>query len=223
MKTFIQKMKLIVICFAVFFLLEIPVFAESRTLGVNVFGGYSLLISSEGVRSNSVIYTDSKFTNKSTVLGGYFNYMFLEPEWAGIEISIRKYQMDLKISDNDYGTLKMLPLIVGIKLQDFPTKPGWAWHGGLGIGLSINKFEKTSYLINLEKNNADLDFNVKTSFVMDMGGGFDYFFTKKFSFTTDIRWLINEPFIKYFYGNGDTYMEATAFHIYSGLTYWFKK
>lgn len=197
------------------------VYAESGKCAVTVFGGIPFHSASTAVRSNTILFTDTDFDNLSNVFGVRVIRMSKDVTWAGLDFSIRKLSMDLVIdSSQNYGKLTLAPVILGLRFQGKPKKASWGMEGGMGIGLSLNSFDKSQYLKNLEKEAGNLDYNVTTSFVLSIDYGINYYISEKLSLNTNILWMGNTPYIKNLYGLDSTYMNSHTFQLCFGLSYW---
>ncbi|OGS18389.1 MAG: hypothetical protein A2219_02845 [Elusimicrobia bacterium RIFOXYA2_FULL_50_26] len=195
-------------------------FAESGDFGINVFGGIPFHSAQTGVRSNTVAYTDTDFDGLSNIMGASLIRMSKNTRWVGMELSARKFSMDLTVAGENYGKLNLAPITFGLRLQSRPKKAGWGSQFGIGMGLSLNSFDKSRYLTDLENSREDLNFDVSASFVFSAEYGISYYFMESLAVNTNIMWMGNTPYIKNLYGLDDSYMNSQTFQLCFGLTYW---
>ena len=137
-----------------------------------------------------------------------------------MELAARKFSMDLTVAGENYGKLNLAPITFGLRLQSRPKKAGWGSQFGIGMGLSLNSFDKSRYLTDLENSREDLNFDVSASFVFSAEYGISYYFMESLAVNTNIMWMGNTPYIKNLYGLDDSYMNSQTFQLCFGLTYW---
>jgi len=195
-------------------------FAGSGNFGINVFGGIPFHAAQTGVRSNTVQYTDTDFDGLSSITGATLIRMSKNTRWLGVELSARKFSMDLTVAGENYGKLNLVPVTLSLRFQGRPEKAGWGSQFAMGMGLSLNSFDKSTYLAALENSRQDLNFDVTSSFVFSAEYGISYYFTKSLAMNTNIMWMANTPYIKNLYGLTDTYMNSHTFQLCFGLTCW---
>jgi len=202
--------------------------ASADTWGLSVFGGLPLVHAKYAVSSNQVEFVDTDFDDVSTMMGGKLTFMFRDPTFIGVDVSARRYEMDLELDDENLGaqtagTLQVTPVLFGLTFRKVRHDAGLAAHGGLALGISLNSFEKTAYLDSLEANpDSDLNVDVSTSFAMDFEFGLDYFLTQFLALTADLRW---EACPVPTDGWGDIehlYMQASNFQFVLGTTWWLR-
>ncbi len=196
--------------------------AIAGTFGISLYGGFPWQHSAVAVASNNVEYVDTEFQDVSQVLGGRLVYMFTDPDFVGIDLTVRKHQMSLFAAEETWGTLELTPVLVGLRFQQMPEKRGRAFHGGLGLGISLNSFDKTAHLDSLEIEDPNLDLRVKTSFAMDMDFGIDYFVVPQLSLSANVEWLINYVPADGFWGEEHLFMQSTTLQFLASLTYWLR-
>ncbi len=204
------------------FLILMGGLANAGTIGVSFYGGIPWQHTSVAVSSNTVEYVDTEFDKVSEVLGGRLIYMLTDPDFVGVDLSIRKYQMDLIAGGDNWGTLGQTPVLVGLTFQQMPEQRGIAFHGGLGLGISLNNFDKTVYLDSLEIKNPNLDVEVKTSFAMDFDFGVGYFLVPQLSLDAGVQWLVNPAPVHGWLGEEHLYMQSTTFQFLASLTCWLR-
>lgn len=205
----------------------LPGGAWADTWGLSVFGGLPVTHAEYAVSSNEVKFVDTKFGDASTLAGGKLTFMFRNPTFAGVDLSVRKYEVDLKLDDEELGwrvggTLRMTPVVLGLTFRKVRSQAGLATHGGLGFGISLNDFEKTAYLDSLEAGSTNFNVSVSTSFVMDLEFGMDYFLTRFAALSADVRWQLNAVPTKGWGGVEHLFMQTSNFQFVLGTTWWLR-
>ncbi|MBN1424531.1 hypothetical protein JXA88_08245 [Candidatus Fermentibacteria bacterium] len=196
--------------------------AWADTWGLSLFGGLPVTHAKYAVSSNTVEFVDTKFGDASTLMGGTLTFMFRDPTFVGVDLSARKYELELELDGEVAGTLRMTPVLLGFTFRKVRGQAGLATHGGLGFGISLNDFEKTAYLDSLEAETPGFDVSVKTSFVMDLAFGMDYFLTRFAALSADIRWQLNAVPTKGWRGVEHLFMQSSNFQFVLGSTVWLR-
>jgi|GEM_PF-5945036 len=192
------------------------------TWGIGITGGFPYQYSENAISSNEVVFEDTKFDNISPLYGGRLFYMFDDPEWAGIDFSVRTHSMDILADNESLGTLHLMPILAGFSFRGMPRKSGLMAHGGLSMGISLNSFDKSAYLESLELENPSFDVSVKTSFAMTFEFGLDYFFTRFAALGIDAVWAVNEVPTDGWSGIDHLYMGGSTVQILLGTTVWIR-
>ena len=162
-----------------------PVFAGSGRFSVGALGGWAWHIADEAVGG----FPETEFKN-SPVYGGTVMYRF--SNGFALELCIKHLEMDLEEAGENFGTLKMTPLILFAKYQGMPVKgKGLTGHGDIGVGINFTSFDKGPFVKNLEITyGVNYSIDTDDSFIFELGGGLDYFFTKRFSLYLDARLML---------------------------------
>lgn len=200
---------------------SIPV-SHAGTWGCGFIGGFPYQYSKNAVSSNTVVFEDTEFDNISPLYGGRIFYMFDDPEWAGVDLSVCSHSMDVLADNESLGRLNLMPILAGFTFRGMPRRSGLATHGGLTFGISLNSFDKTAYLDSLEAENTSLDVSVKTSFAMTFKFGVDYFVTRVFAVGADGIWAVNEVPTDGWAGVEHLFIGGTTLQFLFGGTVWIR-
>jgi hypothetical protein len=163
-------------------------FAEEEKSGawsVGVEYGIALPMAKEAIKG----FSESEWRSSSLVGA---NIMYRWSNGLALEVLAQRYKFGLEEGNNKFGTLEVTPIMLLIKYQGLPnSNTGFAGHGDLGGGIGFGSFAKGGFITNLEQASG-VTFDVKTSpsFVFNIGGGPDYFFTRWLSMNADARLLL---------------------------------
>lgn len=219
-----QKLKLMGFGMIILIFMASPEIAESGNFSIGGFGGWAGSTSSEAVKGFP--YTELK---DSGVYGGSFLYRF--NNGIALELCAEHLEMGLEELGTKFGTLKMTPIMLLFKIQGKPeTGRGFTGHFDIGGGVNITSFDKGKFITDLEKQYG-VKFNISTdnSFIFELGGGADYFFTKFLSINLDARflagnvgttWKVSGPTGTVNLTDINTFY-ASTFQILGGLRFWF--
>lgn len=200
--------------------------AESGTFAVSLFGGLPLTYARYAVSSNAVEFVDTKLDNVSPLTGARLIYMLSSPSFFGLDVSARRYRMDLEIKseagEERLGTLEVTPVLVGITFRKIRQTPGFGAHGGLAMGIGLNSFDKTAYLDSLENDDQGLNVRVKTSFAMDFDLGVDYFLARFLSVGAVVRFEGCSVPTNGWHGVEHLYIESSNFQFTLATTLWLR-
>jgi opacity protein-like surface antigen len=197
-----------------------PALAESGAFSIGAMGGWAWNIADYAVEGSFTQYPQTEFKSGG-VYGGSIMYRF--PRGFALELCAERLSMKLKEEGVDFGKLTMTPLMLLLKYQGRPEKgTGFTGHFDIGGGINFTSFDKGSFITDLEKATA-IKFDIKTdnSFVFEVGGGVDYFFTKNISANLDARVLGTNVGTSGWKIDVDKFY-ASNFQILLGLRYWFK-
>jgi hypothetical protein len=150
----------------------------------------------------------------------------------GAELLVEHYDMVLKENSDEFCTITMMPILIGVQGQSMPANSGFAFHGGLGLGMSVNKIEKGPFFKNLENYYGvpgAIDLTIDNSFVFEFDAGVDYFFIRNLALNVDFKWLIGNVSADWnIYGQSmNDAASLDTIHISNvqaliGLKYWFR-
>jgi hypothetical protein len=196
--------------------------ANAGTWGIGFLGGYPYQYSSNAVSSNTLVFVDTEFDEVSPLVGGRLFYMFSDPAFAGVDISIRSHSMDVEADGESLGTLRLKPILLGLTFRQMRDTAGFGVHGGLALGISLNDFEKTAYLDTLEAEDPRLDISVKTSFAMTFDFGVDYFVARFLALSLDGLWAVNEVSTDGWWDAEHLFIGGSTMQLLAGATIWFK-
>jgi Outer membrane protein beta-barrel domain len=220
----VKKIKWITGVGILFLFLAAPALAANGNFSLGVHGGWAWSIADEAVSG----FPDTEFRN-APVYGGSLLYRF--PGGLTLGVSVEHLKMDLKEFGDNFGKIKMTPVMFNILYQGVPYGGrGLTGHGGIGLGVNFNSFDKGSFITDLERANA-VNFSIDTDegFVFSVGGGMDYFFAKNVSMnldgrflfgTIDTSWRVSGP------GGSARVTDIDRFYIHSfqlllGMRVWF--
>ena len=208
---------------------EVP---KDIVIGLGVLLGVGSGVSKDAIDG----YEDTEL-EQSTIYGGT---VFLGKQSnngtgaGGLEIQVEKYDMVLKENSDEFCTITMIPIVLGLRGQTFPDNysSGFGFHGGFGLGMSMNKIEKGPFFTNLENSYGApgaIDMSVENSFIFDMSFGIDYFFTKNLALNTDFKMMLGNisPTITIAGIDATDDMDfdkidGSHFQALIGLKYWFR-
>lgn len=218
-----KKLKLVGFAMVVLIMTVSPVFAESGKFSIGVIGGWAGSVTDEAVEG----FPETEFKS-SGVYGGSIMYRF--PRGFALELCVEHLSMDLEELGENFGTLKMTPVMLLFKYQGMPQKgTGLTGHVDIGGGISLNSFDKGPFVTDLEKTyGVKFDIETDNSFVFELGAGVDYFFTKNISTNLDGRFLLGNVGTSWKgSGPGGTVtldidkFYASNFQVLLGVRYWF--
>jgi hypothetical protein len=160
--------------------------AAMAQVGIGFHGGLAGPAAKEGLAG----FSETKFRRTET-FGGSISYR----TQRGVVVGVRAEQlrMRLKERDVDFGSLQMRPVLLFVGGQHKPAEGrGWSGHGQVGAGVAFTRFHKGVDVTNLERLfGGRFEVSTKTAPVFEMGGGVDYFFSRRLSLTTDFRVLLS--------------------------------
>jgi len=158
--------------------------AQAGNFSIGGFGGWAGSMADEAVSGFSQTKLES-----SAVYGGSILYRF--SNGFALELCAEHLEMELTELGSNFGKLKMTPLMLLFKFQGMPqTGRGITGHFDIGGGINFTSFDKGKFVTDLEKSSgAKFTISTDNSFIFEMGGGIDYFFTKNISINLDARLL----------------------------------
>jgi opacity protein-like surface antigen len=198
-----------------------PALAESGAFSIGAMGGWAWSVVDHAAEGSSTQFPDTQFESHG-VYGGSIMYRF--PFGFALELCVEHLTMDLKELGDNYGTLKMTPVMLLLKQQGMPKAgTGFTGHADIGGGISLNSFDKGTATTNAE-NALGVTFPIKVdnSFVFEVGGGLDYFFTKNISVNLDGRFLLTNVGTSGWGRLDLNKFYASNFQALFGVRYWFK-
>lgn len=162
-----------------FLLLGTPSLAAGPgNFSLGVYGGWAWGIADEAVDG----YPDTEFDD-SPVYGANLIYRF--PGGFALGVSVEHLEMDLKEFGENYGKIKMTPVMFNILYQGVPVGGrGLTGHGGIGLGVNFTSFNTGP------ATRSTISVDTDDDFVFAMYGGFDYFFSPNISMNLDGRFLL---------------------------------
>jgi hypothetical protein len=202
--------------------------AKAGTVAVSLFGGLPLTYAKYAVSSNAVEFVDTKLDDVSLLTGARLIWMFSNPSFIGVDVSARRYRMDLESGREDLGTVEITPVLVGVTFRKVRQDPGLAAHGGLAMGIGLNNLAKTAYLDSLEAidpvdpTDPGLNVRVKTSFAMDFDFGLDYFLTRFLAVGAVVRFEGCSVPTDGWHGVEHLYIESSNFQFTLATTFWLR-
>jgi len=193
---------------------------------LGLHGGGAIGLEGEGIDG----FKDTEFT-----LGPMYGVsaMYRLPNGYALEVVIERIKMDLEENNDEFGELKITPVMLLFKYQGFPNRfrgKGFTGHAQIGGGYAFTHFSTGGFVSDLERNSGvKIDVETDDSFVFEMGGGLDYFFSPHISMNADIRfmyldvdtdWTIKGGSSNSTISNIDKF-QASHFQFFGGLRYWF--
>ena len=160
-------------------LLETPAFAAGPgNLSLGIYGGWAWGIADEGIEE----YPHTEFDD-----GGVYgaSLLYRLPGGLALGVSIEHLELDLKEFGENYGKIKMTPLMFNILYQGIPVGGrGLTGHGGIGLGVNFTSFDKGP------ATRPTVSVDTDDDFIFAIYGGFDYFFSRNVSMNLDGRFLL---------------------------------
>jgi hypothetical protein len=107
------------------------------------------------------------------------------------ELNVSRFAMPLREGEVELGRLRLSPVLLLIKYQTKPYRaPGVAYHMEIGGGAYSAAFQKGNFIKEVESYGAQFTIETENAFVLELGGGVDYFFSPKVSLLLDGRMLL---------------------------------
>jgi len=158
-----------------------PVARAQFNFGVN--GGFAGSVTTEALAGYSSTKLDS-----GGALGGAVGYRFGNGLTLGM--SVDQFRMTLRENAENFGSLRMRPVIASVGWQGRPSGRGLTGHAQIGGGVLLTNFQKGPFITDLERTSrAQVVTTTKNAPAVALGGGLDYFLHPKFSVFTDVRIL----------------------------------
>ena len=131
-----KKLKLVGLTMIVLLLTVSPVLAKSESVkfSIGAIGGWATSITIEAVEG----FANTEFKGNK-VYGGSMMYRF--PSGFALELCVVHLEMDLEELGENFGTLKMIPVMLLFKDQWMPKKgTGFTGHAEIGGGINFTSF-----------------------------------------------------------------------------------
>ena len=162
-----------------FFLASSSYAEESPSFSIGAFGGFASSMTGEAVKG----YEKTEWES-GAAYGGSIIYRMEN----GLAFELLVEQFEMKFVEDveekiEIGTLKVTPILFLIKYQGMPRyQKGVTFHAEIGGGFASSEMEEGD-------NTKGIDISNDDAFLVEFGGGIDYFLNKSIALTLDGRFV----------------------------------